>query len=269
MIFFPPCKINLGLKVVNKRVDGFHNLETVMFTLPIFDVLEVVKASEFTFKSSGKEIPGNPNTNLCVKAFELLKREKGIGNVYIHLYKNIPMGGGLGGGSSNGTYTLRALNSLFDLNIDNDTLRMYAAELGSDCPLFVENVPQYATGRGEILEPFHVDLKGYFLKIINVGIHCSTKDAFATLTLKENPMDIKAILNQPIETWKENLHNDFEDSIFPLYPELKVLKKKLYDEGAVYASMTGSGSTLYAIYKEKPANTVVDTELGFQEIIQL
>lgn len=269
MIFFPPCKINLGLKVVNKRVDGFHNLETVMFILPIFDVLEVVKADEFSFTSSGKEIPGNPNSNLCVKAFELLKREKNIGNVYIHLYKNIPMGGGLGGGSSNGTYTLLALNSLFELNLNNDELRTYAAELGSDCPLFVENVPQYATGRGEILEPFSLDLKGYYLKIINIGIHCSTKDAFSSLNLKENHSDIKAILNQPIETWKEALHNDFEDSIFPLYPHLKELKRKLYTEGAVYASMTGSGSTLFGIYKEKPTLSVSGNESGFEEIIQL
>jgi 4-diphosphocytidyl-2-C-methyl-D-erythritol kinase len=269
MIFFPPCKINLGLKVVNKRVDGFHNLETVMFILPICDVLEVVKAPEFTFLTSGKEIPGNPNSNLCVKAFELLKREKNIGNVYIHLYKNIPMGGGLGGGSSNGTYTLLALNSLFELNLSNDELRHYAAELGSDCPLFVENVPQYATGRGEILEPFSVDLKGYYLKIINIGIHCSTKDAFSSLILKENDTNLRAILERPIETWKGALHNDFEDSIFPLYPELKELKDSLYAEGAVYASMTGSGSTLYGIYKVKPTSTFTKSEHGFEEIIQL
>jgi 4-diphosphocytidyl-2-C-methyl-D-erythritol kinase len=269
MILFPPCKINLGLKVVEKRSDGYHNLETIMFQLPVNDVLELVKSDVFSFKSSGIPIPGSQENNLCIKAFELLKNRHSIGNVQIHLMKNIPMGGGLGGGSSNGTYTLLALNELFELNLSKDVLRSYAAELGSDCPLFVETFPQFAEGRGELLSPISINLSGYYLRLINIGIHISTKEAFSSCRFpsKEKPL-LQDIIQQKIENWKGNLHNDFEDSVFPLYPALANLKEKLYEDGAIYASMTGSGSTLYAIYTQKPE--LLHLENGvFEKIVEL
>jgi 4-diphosphocytidyl-2-C-methyl-D-erythritol kinase len=253
MILFPPAKINLGLSILNKREDGYHNLETLMFQIPLCDILEIVKSSEFSFKSSGLEISGDVNSNLCFKAYQLIKEEFNIGKVSIHLHKNIPMGAGMGGGSSDGTYTLLLLNDLFDLKISKDKLRELALKLGSDCPLFVDNLPQFAEGRGEILSPFELNLKGKYIYLINIGIHVSTKDAFSGLNLlknNNNKSKIKEILLSPLNYWKSNLKNDFEDSVFIIHPILREIKSQLYENGAIYASMTGSGSTIFAIFDE-------------------
>ena len=253
MILFPPCKINLGLRVISKREDGYHSLETLMFQLPFTDILEIVKAENFSIKTTGIEIQDSFENNLCFKAYQLLKKDFKIGNVSIHLHKNIPMGAGLGGGSADGTYTLLLLNELFELKLNNDTLREYAAELGSDCPLFVEKSPQIATGRGEILAPFSINLSGYYIHIINLGIHVNTKDAFSNLVLNQQKESIIETLKLPISDWKITLKNDFETTVFEKYPELKNLKTKLYQEGADYVSMTGSGSTIFAIKSQKPS----------------
>lgn len=270
MILFPPCKINLGLAVKNKREDGYHNLETVMFQLPWCDILEVVKSENFSFKSTGLSIAGDQNNNLCIKAFNLIKLNYNISNVTINLHKIIPMGAGLGGGSADGTYTLIALNELFDLKINADKLREYALTLGSDCPLFVENYTQYAQGRGEILSPLEINLSGYYFHLINIGIHVSTKEAFEKLKFKDDKISITEIIKTPLNQWKHQLKNDFEETVFSLYPELLKVKNLLYKNNALYASMTGSGSTLFAIYSEKPSFLYEpNTEGVLEKIIEL
>lgn len=252
MILFPPAKINLGLNVLRKRDDGYHEIETVMMPILLTDVLEILPAKEFSFHQSGLEIEGTTSDNLVVRAYEVLKDAHNLSPVYIHLLKNIPMGAGLGGGSADATYTLIGLNQLFDLGLSRDELRNYAATLGSDCAFFVDNEPQLARGRGEILSPIHVDLKGYYIKLIHPGLHIGTKEAYAHVSISENQSSIEEIIRRPIANWKNELINAFERSAFQLYPEIKRIKEDLYAEGAIYASMTGSGSAVYGIFKEEP-----------------
>ena len=252
MILFPPSKLNLGLQIIAKRIDGYHNLQTVFYQFPLKDVLEILKDDSLSpgtclFNSSGLLIPSGQN--LCEKAYYLLTKDFNLPGVHIHLHKIIPMGAGLGGGSSDAAYTLRLLNALFDLKISVAKLMEYALELGSDCPFFIHDYPQYAEGRGEVLEKIDIDLKGKHLLMINPNIHISTKEAFATIEPTES-ISCKKIVLQNMSTWKENLSNDFEASLFPKYPVLKTLKNKLYDLGALYAAMSGSGSTMYAIFNK-------------------
>jgi len=254
MILFPPSKLNLGLQITAKRSDGYHNLQTVFYQFPLKDVLEILKDASLghgtcQFSSTGLFIPSGQN--LCEKAYFLLHKDFNLPGVKIFLHKIIPMGAGLGGGSSDAAYTLRLLNSLFDLQLSSNKLMEYALELGSDCPLFIHESPQYATSRGEVLEEISVDLKGKYLLIINPNIHISTKEAFAEIqAIQTEPC--KHIVLQELSTWKENLSNDFEVSVFPKYPVLKELKAKLYDLGADYAAMSGSGSTLFGLFTEEP-----------------
>jgi 4-diphosphocytidyl-2-C-methyl-D-erythritol kinase len=270
MIIFPPCKINLGLHVLKKRDDGYHEIETCIYPIPLFDILEIVPSEIFSFTSSGLSIPGELSSNLCVKAFELIQSNYSIPNVKIHLHKQIPMGGGLGGGSSDGSYVLRGLNDLFQLQLTDETLQQLASELGSDCPFFICNEVQLATGRGEILEKFPFDLNGYFIKIINIGIHISTKEAYGNVKMNTNPFKIKEILMEyRLVDFKNQLTNSFETSVFKEYPELEELKNKLYEDGAIYASMTGSGSTMYGIYKEEPQKTSENKDVLFELVIPL
>jgi 4-diphosphocytidyl-2-C-methyl-D-erythritol kinase len=242
----------LGLHILFKREDGYHELETMLFQLPILDVLEVNISSSFSFQSSGLPISGAKNDNLCVKAFQLMKEKYNIQDVTIHLHKNIPMGGGLGGGSSDGTYVLLALNEIFNINLTDSDLQELAAQLGSDCAVFVKSTPQIARGRGEVLEEIPFSLAGYWLKVVNVGVFVSTQQAFTNIEFVESAQTVPEVLIQPIESWKENLVNDFERTVFKHFPALQKVKDKLYAEGAIYASMSGSGSTLYGIYKDKP-----------------
>lgn len=252
MILYPPCKINLGLHILNKRKDGFHELDTCMFEIPLYDILEILPSQKFEFSSSGMEIPGDFNTNLCVKAFKLIQENHNIPNIKMHLHKQIPMGGGLGGGSSDGTYVLKMLNTIFQLNLSETILEQYAATLGSDCAFFVKSGSQIAKGRGEILTPINLKLTGYFIKIVNIGIHISTAEAYSGVEFQQHKNSISEIINRNIIDWKTILNNDFELSIFKNYPVLKKLKADLYQEGAIYASMSGSGSTMYAIFKDEP-----------------
>ena len=216
MICFPSCKINLGLRITQKRADGFHALETVFFPISIKDALEIIiepdaNAAPITFTSSGLAINGDPSDNLCFKAYGLLKKDyPTIPNIKMHLHKQIPMGAGLGGGSSDGAFTLVALNQLFDLQIPEDKLMQYALTLGSDCPFFILNNPAYATGRGEILKPINVNLDGYTIVIVNPGIAISTKLAFSLITPKVPDSNLEVIICESVSTWKDNLINDFE-----------------------------------------------------------
>jgi 4-diphosphocytidyl-2-C-methyl-D-erythritol kinase len=255
MILFPPAKINLGLKVLGKRPDGYHEIETCMYSVGWTDVLELLPAAKFEFKQSGLIIDGDLNDNLCVRAFRLMQERFDIPDVYMHLRKNIPMGAGLGGGSSDAVFVLRGLNELFSLNIEETILRELALELGSDCPFFVTDVPQIGSGRGEILAPISLDLSDYYVKLVNPDIHVSTKEAYAGVSYSDHETSLRGLLRMPIETWTQTLFNDFEESICENHPEIAEVKEKLIEEGAVYASMSGSGSTVYGIFKTSPEKT--------------
>ena len=262
MICFPSCKINLGLRITQKRADGFHALETVFYPITLTDALEIIiepepSAAPLTFTSSGLTINGDPSDNLCYKAYFLLKKDyPSIANIKMHLHKKIPMGAGLGGGSSDGAFTLVTLNQLFNLQLSEQSLLDYALQLGSDCPFFILNTPAFATGRGEILTPTSLDLKGYSIVIVNPGIAISTKLAFSLITPKAPDNNLLAVIQQPITTWKHELINDFEQSIFNSFPELANIKETLYQKGAIYASMTGTGSTVYGIFPTSMIDTL-------------
>lgn len=263
---FPSAKINLGLNVLFKREDGFHEIDSCMLSIPLFDVLEILPFDHFEFKQTGLDIEGDDSNNLIVKAYELLKSKYNLPPVYMHLQKHIPMGAGLGGGSADASFTLLGLNQLFDLKLTEKELLEFAGQLGSDCPFFILKQPQIASGRGEVLNEFALNLNDYFLKVINPGLHIGTKEAYGGVQFSEQKQYVKDILNQPMETWKNDLKNDFETSAFQKYPQLAEIKGKLYKEGAIYASMTGSGSTLYGIFKEKPELTFSNY---FERILEL
>ncbi|MEM9896567.1 MAG: 4-(cytidine 5'-diphospho)-2-C-methyl-D-erythritol kinase [Bacteroidota bacterium] len=250
MIVFPNAKINIGLKVVGKRQDGYHDIETCFYPIPWNDVLEIVPSEKLEFHCYGLEIPGNENENLCLKAYDLLAKDFSIPPVSIHLLKNIPMGGGLGGGSSNGAFTLSLLSDLFDLKLTTSQKIAYALLLGSDCPFFIQNQPVIATGRGELLEPVALSLAGQYLAIYNPGIHISTKEAFSKIQPQGSSRSIKSALENQ-NTWKTQLKNDFETSAFAIYPEIKRIKDEMIEAGAYYSSMTGTGSTVYGLFSKK------------------
>lgn len=254
MILFPPAKINLGLKVLSKRADGYHEIESCMLAIPMTDVLEVLPATDFSFRQSGILVDVPEEHNLCVKAFRLFQERYKIGNVWIHLRKQLPMGAGLGGGSADATYVLLALNELFETRLSDDTLRNLAAELGSDCPFFVSKSAQIARGRGEILSEIPLNLSGWYLKIVNPGIHIGTKEAYSGVHFSTETKSLEALLSEPIERWKDVIKNDFETSIFEHHPSIAALKSELYAEGAVYASMSGSGSTVFGLFEELPSS---------------
>ncbi|MFM8743288.1 MAG: 4-(cytidine 5'-diphospho)-2-C-methyl-D-erythritol kinase [Cytophagales bacterium] len=251
MVSFPPCKINLGLHVLAKRTDGYHDIETCFFPVPWTDVLEIIPSNDFHFSSSGFSIPGEREENLCIKAYKLLRGAHSLPPIKLHLHKILPMGAGLGGGSSDAAHTLRLLNSLFELKLTMAQLRNYASELGSDCSFFIGDEPMLGTGRGEILTPIKVNLCGYQLVLVKPNVHVSTKDAYAGLTPKATAEQIRKILNQPVSDWKHALANDFEPSVFRKFPEIEKIKNRLYELGAVYACMSGSGATVFALF-EKP-----------------
>ncbi|GBL34600.1 4-diphosphocytidyl-2-C-methyl-D-erythritol kinase [Filimonas sp.] len=253
MLRFPNCKINLGLSVTHKREDGYHALDTVFYPLPLCDVLEFIESDEMIFESSGLDIPGDANDNIILRAYRLLKHDfPSIPNLHIHLHKNIPTGGGLGGGSSDAAFMLMMMDECFNLSHSPSSatllpLTPYALSLGSDCPFFLYNTPCHALGRGELLTPINVDLSAYCFVLILPSIHIPTPWAFTQLTPAPPPKSTKDIIRRPIETWKDILKNDFEEGIFKAYPLLKKIKEDLYHAGAVYASMSGSGSTMFGI----------------------
>lgn len=255
MLRFPYSKINLGLRVLRKRSDAFHDIETIMYPIGLSDALEIIKSPDdiFRWQTSGIDIPGEDAHNLCVKAFKLIQDSYHIPDVKMHLHKNIPMGAGLGGGSSDAAFTLRMLNEYFGLGIESGKLKLLAAKLGSDCPFFIDNLVSLASGRGESLEPISLSLKDYFLLIVKPDIHITTAEAYANLNIKEHKQGLLDIIRQPISTWKESLYNDFESYVFNKHPEVAKLKSLLYEQGAIYASLTGSGSAIYGIFAEDPS----------------
>jgi 4-diphosphocytidyl-2-C-methyl-D-erythritol kinase len=260
MIVFPNCKINLGLNIISKRIDGYHNIETIFYPVPLKDSLEIIankqalKNPGFPFFSSGLSIPGKPASNICVKAFRLLKHDfPEIPNVQIHLHKVIPSGAGLGGGSADAAFALKLMNQLFDLSLSTERLIAYAAELGSDCPFFIINKPCFAKGKGETLEEIELDLSAYKIVIVNPGIHVDTGRAFFDIKPSPSENPLTDIIKLPIDRWKDVLMNDFEKIIFEKHREVVDIKDDLYVKGAIYASMSGSGSTVFGIFpKDKP-----------------
>ncbi len=255
MIVFPNCKINLGLHITRKRQDGYHDLETVFYPVAVKDILEAItgndQQSPIQFTLTGLPVAGNTDNNLCMKAWQLLKNDfPQLPAIQLHLHKNIPMGAGLGGGSADGAFTLQLLNNKFRLRLSDTQLLDYALQLGSDCPFFILNKPCYATGRGEILTPVQVDLSGYSWVLVHPAVHISTAWAFANITPAAPAQSLQEAISLPVEQWKDAVTNDFEAPVCAHYPELKKVKEDLYRAGAVYASMSGSGSSFYGLFSK-------------------
>jgi 4-diphosphocytidyl-2-C-methyl-D-erythritol kinase len=261
LVLFPNCKINLGLHVTGKRPDGYHDLQTIFYPIPLKDAAEITTYREkkeheaFELTITGTEIPGDIATNLCTRAWQLIKKAfPGIPAVRMHLHKAIPVGGGLGGGSSDGAFTLILLNEELKLNLTTEKLLEYALQLGSDCPFFILNRPCYATGRGEIMEEVSIDLSDHYFVLVHPGIHISTAEAFSSIVPSKPQQSLKEVIAQPITSWKKSLVNQFEEGAFRKHPELEKIRDQLYKSGAVYASMTGTGSSIYGIFHNSKKN---------------
>lgn len=260
MVLFPNSKINLGLQIISKRPDNFHNIVSCFYPVNLCDILEIVPSEDFSFTSSGLPIPGTPENNLCIKAYHLLCKDFSLPNVKIHLHKVIPMGAGLGGGSSDAAFVLKGLNSIFQLGLSDTILTLYAQKLGSDCAFFITNKPVLATEKGDVLKSIPLSIKGLHIVIVHPNIHISTPEAYAGVIPQKAETDLLEILTGSNEKWEKMLKNTFEESLFPKYPELKRVKNKLYENGAFYASMTGSGSAVFGLFKEEPVNNVPEFE---------
>ena len=273
MICFPNAKINLGLHVINKRADGYHTIETVFYPIKFFDMLEIVQTKgkgqkakgeslffdgeniKVDFFSDGIPIDGNLEDNLVYKAYQILDKDFDLSPIKCFLYKKIPMGAGLGGGSSDAAFAIKLLNDIFSLNLSVVQMKNYASQLGSDCAFFIENKPAYVFGRGNELEDFEIDLSKYYLVLLYPNIYSSTSIAYKNV-LKRGSFDesqsLQYLLKQPIKNWKNTIENDFEKSVFETIPSLIKIKQQLYDCGALYASMSGSGSAMFGIFETKP-----------------
>jgi 4-diphosphocytidyl-2-C-methyl-D-erythritol kinase len=251
MIVYPNAKINIGLWITEKRNDGYHNIESVFCPIPIYDEMEIQEASEFEFINMGFELDCNLEQNLCYKAFRIIQEKYNIPNVQIRLTKQIPFGAGIGGGSSDAASVLKALSDLFHLNISVDRLEELALLLGSDCPFFIRNELALAQGRGEQLQRLNIDLRNYTFVLVKPNIHISTKNAYGKITPKPRAEKLTELIKLPIENWKEKIENDFEKTLIYEYPEIENIKKQFYHSGAMYCSLTGSGSAVYAIYSDE------------------
>ena len=260
MIAFPIAKINLGLNVVEKRPDGYHNLETVFYPVTLKDALEVQEMDEAfpspydcDLKVTNIAVEGDEQRNLVVRAYNLLKHDfPRMARVHAHLYKAIPTQAGMGGGSSDASAMLLLLNRMFALGLTEQQLIDYAARLGADCPIFILNRPAYAEGIGERLQPIDIRLQGYHLAVVRPDIPVPTKEAFSLITPKRPLRNCRDIVSQPVDTWRDLLTNDFEQSVFALHPEIAAVKERLYQLGAVYAAMSGSGSALFGLFAQRP-----------------
>jgi len=249
MIAFPNAKINIGLNVTRKREDGYHDLETIFYPLLIRDAVEIIEADELQFSSTGIVIPGNADENICLKAYNLLKRDYDLPPLHIHLHKNIPIGAGLGGGSADAAFLIKLLNDKFNLGLSIADMENYARRIGADCAFFISNKPVYAFGKGDVFEDIDLDLSAYYKVLVMPPVHVSTQDAYAGIKPKLAQTSLKELVSLPIENWKDSVKNDFEDSVFVKYPVISDLKKALYDHGAAYASMSGSGASVYGLFK--------------------
>ncbi|MFM7664098.1 MAG: 4-(cytidine 5'-diphospho)-2-C-methyl-D-erythritol kinase [Bacteroidota bacterium] len=254
MIVYPNAKINLGLRVLRKRSDGYHDIQSIMLPIPLYDILEITASEVFEYHATGLSIPQDGSAGLVEKAYQLLQQAYGIGPVRIHLRKQIPIGAGLGGGSSDAAFTLKALNEWFSLQLTTKDLHALASQLGSDCPFFIENVPAFSAGRGERLNPISIDLKDLYLALYNPGIHVSTAKAYGAVRPYPTPE-----LSQEIgtcDTWQEKYINDFEMPIGEVHPKIADGISELKRQGAIYAAMSGSGSSYFGLFSIKPKNLI-------------
>ena len=259
MITFPIAKINLGLNIVERRPDGYHNLETVFYPVQIKDALELTimnthfpSATDCDIKVTNMEVEGNEQRNLVVRAYKLLKQDfHQMPRVHAHLWKGIPTQAGMGGGSSDCAYTIRLLNEMFTLSLSEEQMISYAARLGADCPFFILSRPAYAEGIGERLQPVSLDLSSYYIGVVRPDIPVSTREAFSLIQPRKPAKCCREVVMQPIETWRDELTNDFEQSVFALHPEIGAIKQQLYDLGAVYAAMSGSGSSVFGLFRDE------------------
>jgi len=260
MVLFPNAKINIGLNILRKREDGYHDLETLFYPVGLKDALEFAENGKNTvhFHSSGIELDIQPEQNIVLKAYRLLQEKQTLPGLDIHLHKVIPYGAGLGGGSSDAAFFLKSLNEHFELEISKDELKHLAGRLGADCSFFLENTPCYATGKGEILTTVKVSLKGYHLLLVKPPFGVDTKTAYSGVVPRAFPFDFKEIITGPISGWMDKIRNDFEPLVFAKYPELGAIKGKLEGMGALYASLSGSGSSVYALYDHEPYFNVSD-----------
>lgn len=253
MLVFPNAKINLGLNITEKRPDGYHNLETIFYPIPVDDALEVnilhERNEKYRLHQAGLEITSEAENNLVVKAYKLLDKEFNLPPIDIHLFKHIPSGAGLGGGSADAAFMLKLLNDKFNLGLEDETLETYAASLGADCAFFIKNKPIYAEGIGNIFSPIQLSLKGYQIWLVKPDIFVSTREAFSQIKPHHPDMSLKELIQLPVKEWKERMINDFEESVFPQFPAIAEIKEEMYRQGALYASMSGSGSSVYGIFK--------------------
>ena len=252
MIIFPNAKINIGLNVINRRYDGYHNLETIFYPLKINDALEIISSDQLSFESSGLEIPGRVEDNLCIKGYHLLKKDFDIPPVKIHLHKHIPIGAGLGGGSADAAFFIRLLNQHFNLGLADDRMMDYARQLGADCAFFIQNKPVFAFDRGDEFEPIKLDLSNYKIVLVMPPVHVSTGEAYAGVKPAPVNQSLMELIYKPINQWKNYIKNDFEASVFKNHPEIRGVKSALYEAGAIYASMSGSGACVFGIFNNTP-----------------
>ncbi len=257
MIAYPNAKINLGLNVIGKRPDGFHDIESVFFPIPWNDILEIVPEKkgrgQVIFSSSGISIPSQGEPNLCERVYGFMHREFNLSSIKMHLHKVVPIGAGMGGGSADAAFAATMLNRLFSLDLSSEKLEQIVAQVGSDCPFFIRNEAAFVTGRGEILEPYELNLSGFWIMLVNPNIHVGTKEAYAGIRPTPSSIDLREVLAEHPAKWMDRVTNDFEGSVFPHHAVLPQLKAELYARGALYAAMTGSGSTIFGIFETEPA----------------
>jgi len=257
MLVYPNAKINLGLNVVEKRPDGYHNLETIFYPIGLSDALEIIfpegETNEYIWQSSGNIVDCDPDQNLCIKALRKLREARQLPTVGLHLHKVVPTGAGLGGGSSDAAFVMKHVNSLLNLGLSDEELKAMSAKIGADCPFFIDNKPSYATGIGDILTPIELDLHNYWIVLAKPPVAVPTKTAYSKIKPHYPEIAIKDIIKRPVSEWKDLLVNDFEASVFAEYPAIKQLKESFYVKGAVYASMSGSGSSVFGLFDHEPS----------------
>lgn len=253
MIVFPNAKINIGLNITGRRPDGYHNLETVFYPVKIFDALEVIESPELSFESSGLHIPGRADDNLCIKGYHLLKKDfPKLPPAKIHLHKNVPIGAGLGGGSANAAFFIKLMNEKFGLNLDEEEMMDYARQLGADCAFFISNRPVFAFEKGDEFEPVNLDLSAYHIVLVMPDAHVSTAEAYRGVKPAPVKETVYDLVNMPVAVWKKHIRNDFEMHIFNSHPVIRGVKAILFERGALYASMSGSGASVFGIFETRP-----------------
>lgn len=252
MIVFPNAKINIGINITGRRPDGYHNIETIFYPLPIYDALEALPGDELTFQSSGLEIPGKIEDNLCIKGYHLMSKDYDLPPVNIHLLKHIPIGAGLGGGSADAAFFIKLINNLFGLKLTTEQMLDYARQLGADCAFFIENKPVFAFEKGDRFEDIRLDLSDYYIALVMPPAHVSTAEAYRGVKPAPVNQSLKELIKLPVAEWKHHIKNDFEESVFKNHPVIRGVKAALYEAGAIYASMSGSGASVFGIFNKKP-----------------